>query len=296
MKHFTTLLNFFKRKENLLVAAMLVLFTVFGCYEFRSVNQPTEGMTNSSFDVGIVMQEDDDESNDWTVEDGTLTKTGLFGILLPVGWTIEDNITLNIEASDSIPDGEGGYVYASADHDGEYVIAYSESQTTMLNDSTGTPPDGYYWWGATSATPLDMAFFDSLYFTVTVMTDDQVGEFYLQYAVGDEDYWGRMPYDPLVITEPLPINITATSVNDFFSEAALSVYPNPSYGNLNVDLKNFNGEPVELMIYDMRGKEVLKKEVTNSNTTFDISEFVPGTYVVRLSQGDDAVTKKLLKY
>jgi len=296
MKHITTRLKGFKRKESLLVAGMLVLFMVFGCYEFRSVNQPTEGMTNSSFDVGIVMQEDDDDSNDWSVEDGTLTKTGLFGILLPEGWTIEDNIALHIEAADSLPDGEGGYIYAESDHDADYVIAYSESQTTMLNDSTSTPPDGYYWWGATSSTPVDMAFFDSLYFTVTVMTDDQVGEFYLQYAVGDVDYWGRMPYDPEVITDPLPINITATAVDEFLSEASLSVYPNPSYGNLNVDFRDFSGEPVELMIYDLRGKEVMNRQITTAHTTFDISEFVPGSYVVRLSHGDDAVTKKLLKY
>lgn len=283
-------------KQNLLIAAMLSLFVVFGCYDFRTVDQPTEASTNSSFTVDIVLGDDGDPSNDWTLEDGSLEKTGLFGILLPEGWTIDDNIALTIEAADSLPDGEGGYNYPGEDHDGTYVITYSESQTTMLNDSTSTPPTGYYWWGATSATPVDMAFFDSLYFTVTVNTDDQEGEFYLQYAVGDVDYWGRMPYDPNVITEPLPINITSTAVNAFFSETSLSVYPNPSYGNLNIDLKAFSGDPVELMIHDMRGKEVLNRQITHANSSFDISDLVPGSYVVRLTAGEAVTTRKLLKY
>jgi hypothetical protein len=296
MKYKTTLLNVFKRKENLLIAAILTLFLVFGCYEFRTVDQPTEAGTNSTFDVNIVMQEDDDGSNDWTLEDGSLTKTGLFGILLPEGWTIEDNITLTIEAADSLPNGEGGFNYPATDHDGTYVIAYSVSQTTMLNDSTPEPPTGYYWWGATSTTPVDMAYFDSLYFTVTVMTDEQEGEFFLQYAVGDEDYWGRQPYDPNVITDPLPITIASTAVNEFFSESSLSVYPNPSYGNLNIDLKEFGGEPVELMVYDMRGKVMMNRQITYASSSYDISEFAPGSYVVRLTSGDAVITRKLLKY
>lgn len=292
-----TLRKLIGRKENLLFAAILSLLFVFGCYEFKTVNQPTEGTTNSSFSVDIVMTEDDDDSNDWTWEDGSLTKTGLFGILLPEGWTVEDNITLTIEASDSIPDGQGGYIVAGSDHDGTYTIAYSASQTTMLNDSTSTPPAGYYWWGATSTTPVDMAFFDSLYFTVNIMTDDKEGEFYLQYAVGDVDYWGRMPYDPEVITDPLPITITPpASVGDFFAETALSVYPNPSYGQLNIDLKTYNGEAVDLMVYDIRGKEMLRTQLTNASSTFDISAFAPGSYVVRLSNGVETTTSKLMKY
>lgn len=293
----STLKKLIGRKENLLFAAILSLLFVFGCYEFKTVNQPTEGTTNSSFSVDIVMTEDDDDSNDWTWEDGSLTKTGLFGILLPEGWTVEDNITLTVEAADSISNGEGGYTVAGSDHDGTYTIAYSASQTTMLNDSTSTPPDGYYWWGATSTTPVDMAFFDSLYFTVNVMTDDKEGEFYLQYAVGDVDFWGRMPYDPEVITDPLPITISPpASVSDFFSETSLSVYPNPSYGQLNIDLKSYNGEPVDLMIYDMRGQEMIRTQLTNASSTFDISEFAPGSYVVRLSTGVETTTSKLMKY
>jgi len=258
------------------------------------VDQPTEGTANSYFEVDIVMVEDDDDSNDWTMEGGDLTKTGLFGILLPEGWTVQDNIELHVETADSLPDGAGGYVYATSDHDADYVITYNEGQTQRLNDSTSTPPTGYYWWGATSADPVDMAFFDSLYFTVKIFTDDQEGEFFLQYAIGDVDDWKRNPYD--IITDPLPINISAPSgVSDLLSETSLSLYPNPSYGHLNISLEKFSGEPVDVTIYNIRGKEVMKTRITSAQTTFDIVDFAPGTYVIRMESGDETATRKFVR-
>ncbi|MFZ5938984.1 MAG: T9SS type A sorting domain-containing protein [Bacteroidota bacterium] len=296
MKQLSTLKTLFFRKESLLFAGIFTLLFVFGCYEFKTVDQPVAGYTNSSFDVNIVMTEDDDPSNDWSWEDGSLTKTGLIGILLPEGWTINDNIALHVEAADSLSDGQGGWLKPASNHDGDYTIVYNAEQTTMLNDSTPTPPAGYYWWGGVSSEPLDMAYFDSLYFTVTFNTDDKTGDFYLQYAVGDADYWGRMPYDPNVITDPMLITITqAVSVPSLLTESALELYPTPSNGYLNVDLKNYNGEQVELSVYDMRGREMKHQTLNSAHTTLDIVDFAAGTYLVRMKAGDEAITKKIVK-
>jgi len=294
MKKQFTFKKFFQKKERWLFVAIFSLMLVFGCYEFTSVNQPTEGYTNSSFDVSIVMKEDDDPTNDWTLEGGDLKKTGLFGILLPNGWTVENNIALQVEAHDSLPDGQGGWIYATSDHDGEYVIAYSESQTSDLNSATESLPPGYYWWGATSTEPVDMAFFDSLYFTVTILTDDQEGEFYLQYAVGDVDSENRIPYDK--ITDPLPITILpSTGTPKILSESMISVYPVPAYGYLNIGIERFNGDPVKLRMFDIRGKEVLNKEITNAQTTLDIVDLSAGTYVMRLETGKETITRRIVK-
>ncbi len=277
--------------------AMSTLLFVFGCYEFKLVDQPTEGFKNSTFEVNIVMTEDGDDSNDWTLEDGSLLKHGLFGVLLPEGWTITDNIPVTIVDLDSISDGAGGWIYPTAEHGGEFVLAYNEDQTTMLNDSSATPPPGYYWWGGKTTEPVDMAFFDSLYFTISVLTDDKMGEFFLQYAVGDVDYWGRMPYDPEVITDPLPINIIAgVGVPALLSEAALSLYPNPSYGYLNIELEGYSGEQVGMMMYDLRGKVVLNRQITNAHTTVDLTDMKPGVYVVRLDAGEETITRRIVKH
>jgi hypothetical protein len=297
MMKISTLRKFFLKKENWLLLAMFTLLFVFGCYEFKVVDQPTEGFKNSTFDVNIVMTEDNDESNDWSYEDGSLTKHGLFGVLLPEGWTISDNIPVTIVSMDSISDGAGGWIYPTSDHGGDFVLAYNEEQTTMLNDSTQAPPPGYYWWGGKTTEPVDMAFFDSLYFTVSVLTDDRLGEFFLQYAVGDVDYWGRMPYDPNVITDPLPINIVVgVGINTFLNDAALSVYPNPSYGYLNVELAGYSGEQVDMMMYDLRGKQVMMRNITSAHTTLDVVDLKPGVYVVRLESGEETITRKFVKH
>lgn len=296
MKRNFTLKKLFRKKESWLLTALFALLFVFGCYEFKVVDQPTEGYTNSTFDVNFVMVEDDDEYNDWTIEDGDLTKGGLFAVLLPEGWTVRDSAEVHVVAADSLPDGDGGWVYPGTDHSGDYLLLYDEDQTTMLEDSTSAPPEGYYWWGGVSNEPVDMAFFDSLHFTLTIMTDDQVGEFYLQYAVGDVDSDNRMPYDPNTLTDPLPITISnGVSVGKYLTEATLSLYPNPSYGYLHIGLSGYSGQPVDMMIYDLRGRQVMSRQITNAHTTLDLVNFAPGAYVLRLERDGEAITRKFVK-
>lgn len=301
MKQNFTLKSLFRKKENWLLLAMFGLLIVFGCYEFKMVDQPTEGYINSTFDVNIVMGADDDPDNDWTIEDGDLADNkGLFGVLLPEGWTITDSLAVRVEAADSILNGDGVWVKPTEDHSGDYVFAYDDGQTQMLNDSTPEPPPGYYWWGAKTTENVDLAFFDSLYFTVEVLTDDQTGDFYLQYAAGDEDDpAGRSPYDkgdPPVLTDPLPITIMDnTGVNEILNNASLSVYPNPSYGYINIELADYDGTPVDMIMYDLRGKQVMVRQLSSSQTLLDLVDLAAGTYVIRLEAEGETITKKFIK-
>jgi hypothetical protein len=293
MKKKLTLRNLFRKKENLLVIAMFALLLVFGCYEFATIDQPTEATTNSSFDVNLVMKEDDASTNDWTSEGGSLTSNGLFGVLLPEGWTVEDNIAVRVESNDSDLDSDGNEVTATSDHSGDYTLVYNADHSAMLKDSLNAPP-GYYWWGAKTPTGVDMAFFDSLSFTITVNTDDQLGEFFLQYTVGDMENTQRIPMH--YKSEPIAINISpSSSVNDLLSSSSLSVYPNPSYGHLNIDLKAYDGETVEMMMYTLNGKQIVKRNITSANTTLDIVDLAAGMYVIRLESGDEAITHKFVK-
>jgi hypothetical protein len=138
---------------------------------------------------------------------------------------------------------------------------------------------------------------DSLYFTVQVMTDDQLGEFYLQYAVGDEDDpVGRSPYDPETLTDPLPITIVAgVGINQYLNEANLSFYPNPSYGYLNIQLTGYNGTPVDMMMYDLRGRQVMSRQLTSAQTMLDLVDLASGVYVIRLEAEGETMTRKIVK-
>ena len=298
MKLNFTLKSVFTKKENWLVAAMFGLLFVFGCYEFKWIDQPTEGTKNSTFEVNIVVAEDDDDSNDYTDESGDLADNkGLFGVLIPEGWAIKDSIQVRVESADSLQNSDGVWEYATMDHSADYLFVHDAGQTQMLIDSSATLPPGYTWWGAKTNENVDLAFFDSLYFTVQVMTDDQLGEFFLQYALGDEDDpVGRSPYDPETLTDPMSITISAgVGMNRFLTDASLSVYPNPSYGYLNIQLAEYNGNPVDLMMYDLGGRQVMSRQLTNAQTTLDVMDLKSGVYVVRLESEGETLTRRFVK-
>ncbi len=292
MKNFT-LKKLARKKEGLLLLAMFALLFVFGCYEFTSIIQPTEAYNNSSFDVSLVMKEDADDSNDWTSEAGDMVKAGLFGVLIPEGWTVDDNIAFHVKSKASDLNGSGEEVTATSDHSADYTMVYNAEQSTMLADSVGAPA-GYVWWGARSSTDVDMAFFDSLYFTITINTDAQLGDFYLQYTVGDVDYWERTPVH--YKSEPMMITITQNvGVMNMLTEDAVSVYPNPSYGMLNLQLENFNGDEVNARIYSMNGQEVMNHQVNAANSVINVVSLNPGAYVLRLESGEEVFTQKFIR-
>jgi len=72
------------------------------------------------------------------------------------------------------------------------------------------------------------------------------------------------------------------------------VYPNPTFGLLNITLTTFDNESYQL--FDMMGKEIKRGNFTSAQTTIDISEEGSGQYLLRiLSKGkyqDYKIVKK----
>jgi hypothetical protein len=296
MKTNFTIKKFFLKKEGWLTVLIAAIFFFFGCYEFKVVDQPTEAYNNSSFEVNVIMGRDADPDNDFTV--GTdLIDTGLVGILLPVGWTIKDSIYYEIHAADSLPNGSGVMQYATEDYSSSGYILYDAQQSQALTDSADAIPEGYYWWGA--KTLGDLQYLDSIFFTVKVFTNELIGTFYLQYAVGDEDSPNRVPYDLECITEPMPITITenpGTGIKSLAENTSVSVYPNPTYGQLYIALDSYRNELIDMMIYDSYGRIVVNQKIHSQINSYDLSKLAPGAYFVRLQSGDDVISKKILLY
>jgi hypothetical protein len=293
MKTNFTLKKFFLRGLPITLVAAFIFF--FGCYEFKVVDQPAEAYSDSSFNVNIIMGRDNDAGNDFTIG-ADLIDTGLVGILLPVGWTVKDSIYYEIHAADSSLDMYGVWQHATDDFSSQGYIVHDAIQTQTLTDSADVVPEGYYWWGG--KTLGDLRYLDSIFFTITIHTDAKTGPFYLQYAVGDEDYWGRNPYDPECITDPLAIDIVVnpnTGVNSFAEKDNVSVYPNPTHGLLYIELSNYNN-PVDLMIYDSYGRTVVKHLLQSEKNSYDLSKLAPGAYFVRLQSGSNVMSKEILLY
>jgi hypothetical protein len=261
--------------RSLIVILFATLFFA-GCYEWRNIFQPETVAINSYFNVWLSAQDDGNPDNDWTNPD--LHDIGLFGIQLPVGWTVHDSIIYFIKTT------EAGY-------DNGGILIYSASHSQTLTDSI-PPPPGYYWWGAKTDGEASMVYFDSLYIQPIIFTDDQVGTFYLRYAIGDEDYWDRNPADD--VSDPIEITAISVGVDDLLGRANVSLFPNPASDLLNIRFNQYENNVVTASVIDLRGRTLLTNRLLKSENTLNISQLATGTYFLRLQSGSESTVQKFV--
>ena len=86
-----------------------------------------------------------------------------------------------------------------------------------------------------------------------------------------------------------PTNTTA-SVNEN-SLASVKIYPNPtSVGYVNI--KSTSNDTVSVVVFDVLGKQVLDQTVNNDR--LNVSSLKSGIYIMKISQNNGTVTKKLV--
>ncbi|QDO93980.1 T9SS type A sorting domain-containing protein [Formosa sediminum] len=72
----------------------------------------------------------------------------------------------------------------------------------------------------------------------------------------------------------------------------IKVYPNPMNSTLNIALPN--GNATQISIYNMLGKRVISKTI-QANTSIDTKNLQSGVYILRMTQDNATITKKLIK-
>lgn len=94
--------------------------------------------------------------------------------------------------------------------------------------------------------------------------------------------------------------ITARDANDFsvdvlsvdsFTTNTFKVYPNPTTTGF-VNIVSANNEAVSVAVYDVLGKEVINSALTNNQ--LNVSGLNSGVYIMKISQNNASVTKKLI--
>jgi hypothetical protein len=84
-----------------------------------------------------------------------------------------------------------------------------------------------------------------------------------------------------------------TAVYSIQQAVALSVYPNPSTGILNYDLRNTADKNCRIQITDIFGRMILSEQKTVSGN-IDLSSYAPGTYFLRIQTANFSKTEKVL--
>lgn len=96
------------------------------------------------------------------------------------------------------------------------------------------------------------------------------------------------------------INITSTpdlSVVSLEKKGALNVYPNPTTGQLNVDVQLATQDAIVITIYNALGQavsQVQEAEVLGGNYKLDFSKLAKGIYHVQVVGGGEIMTKKVV--
>lgn len=88
-------------------------------------------------------------------------------------------------------------------------------------------------------------------------------------------------------------NVVGISENNL-NESNISVFPNPSNEDVNI---NFYVEPDKasnLMIYDLNGKLIHKVTELSKNNTINTSQWSKGIYTIQVNSNNQSINKKLI--
>ncbi len=94
----------------------------------------------------------------------------------------------------------------------------------------------------------------------------------------------------------ITIKTTVTASENPVESEKFYIYPNPSYGIINLKLQHIEpGTDCNLFITTASGEKVLEKQLYYSgNVKFDLSGHAPGIYFVQLINGGQVYVKKLI--
>ncbi|HLP64122.1 S8 family serine peptidase [Flavobacterium sp.] len=86
---------------------------------------------------------------------------------------------------------------------------------------------------------------------------------------------------------PSTLSVASSTLNN------VSVYPNPTKGTVNVMIPNTTEKSI-ITLFDLQGREILKKETNQINTSFSIDSLQDGIYMVNIENSNGTISKKIV--
>jgi len=79
---------------------------------------------------------------------------------------------------------------------------------------------------------------------------------------------------------------TALSIDDIQYDFQLSIWPNPSADEMNIEYTTSYELPLSLTVTDVKGAVVASQSVTQGQYSFNVNTWAAGTYYVNLNDGE----------
>lgn len=162
------------------------------------------------------------------------------------------------------------------------IIAFA-GVTFTDGDGTATFSTGsnYTLSNGSESTTMRTNFYDETYIGTVIPTStvNVVG-------LGAKYDDGEGNITPQIFATDVDANLATTSN----IKTNFSLYPNPAKGQVTIQTKTTNA--VQIEVFDILGKQVIAKEISNGN--LNISSLNAGLYLVKVTQNGVASTKKLI--
>lgn len=77
-------------------------------------------------------------------------------------------------------------------------------------------------------------------------------------------------------------------------KTAVSLYPNPSNGNIHIEFAGMLETNASITIYNMLGKDVFTSNLNKPDNSIDLRNLTPGVYLAIIENGNRKTTKKII--
>ncbi len=112
-------------------------------------------------------------------------------------------------------------------------------------------------------------------------------------------FFGSIPVDYATVTEMFIAEFNQPVVNrivDLKEDSNISIYPNPSSGNYNLQISNYEfRQPLAVHISDLTGREILLQQIGSSAAEIKLSAFESGVYFLKLEGRGLLLTRRIVK-
>lgn len=85
-----------------------------------------------------------------------------------------------------------------------------------------------------------------------------------------------------------------TAINEIPGISPITIYPNPAVDRIVVDNSSIQDRTMLVEFYDIPGKRVLKQNISGNNKNINISSLSNGVYIVKVMDGINNVTQKII--
>lgn len=105
-----------------------------------------------------------------------------------------------------------------------------------------------------------------------------------------------LPAASSALRNVVPTDSTTAVFSDTFAEMALNVYPNPTHGQLKIELDGLpEGESFRFLILSSGGEQVMNVETTENPADADLSECPAGIYLLKLFYKETTKNFKIIR-